>query len=142
MGSEVDNLGARVRAARSYAKLSQTALGDALGYTRAVINAIEDNDVRHPLSVIEAYRIATICGVPVSFIVEGWSVNRPIQDRLADIERRLETVAQTSGNELSAGERELLHRFEELVRQLGKEPEQPLSQGAQDFRRVAAAPEQ
>jgi transcriptional regulator with XRE-family HTH domain len=132
--SDLDDLGARVRAARSYAKLSQQALGDALGLTRGIINAIEDNDDRHPLSVNEAYRIAAVCGVPVAFIIEGWGVNRPIQDRLTDIERRLADVAKTSG-ELTAHERELLGRFDELVQRLGRDIGRgsPRSRGAKDF---------
>ena len=129
----LDDLGSRVRAARSYAKLSQQALGEALGLTRAIINAIEDNDDRHPLTVSEAHRIAAICGVPVAFIFDGWSVNRPIQDRLTDIERRLGEVAEASG-ELTAHERELLGRFEEMVQRLGRDigRGQPRSRGAKD----------
>jgi transcriptional regulator with XRE-family HTH domain len=136
--SDLDDLGSRVRAARSYAKLSQQALGDALGLTRAIVNAIEDNDDRHPLTVSEAYRIAAVCGVPVAFIVDGWNVNRPIQDRLTDIERRLQEVAEANG-ELSAHERELLGRFEELVQRLGRDigRGQPRSRGAKDYPPVA-----
>jgi transcriptional regulator with XRE-family HTH domain len=128
---DIDDLGGRVRAARAYADKNQQQLADAIGVERRIITYIEANDPRHPLSILEARRIAMVCGVPVGFLVEGWSVNRPIQDRLTDIERRLQEVAEANG-ELSAHERELLGRFEELVQRLGRDigRGQPRSRGA------------
>jgi transcriptional regulator with XRE-family HTH domain len=137
---DTDDLGGRVRAARAYADKNQQELADAIGVERRIITYIEANDPRHPLSILEARRISNVCGVPVGFIVEGWSVNRPIQDRLSDIERRLGDVAEASG-ELTAHERELLGRFEELVQRLGRDigRGQPRSRGAKDLPQAVAA---
>jgi len=87
-----------------------------------------------PLTIPEAKRIADVCQVPVSFLVEGWSVNRPIQDRLSEIDRRLGELTDRDG-ELTAHERELLTRFEEMVQRLGRDigRGQPRHRGARSL---------
>lgn len=115
-----DDIGARVRAARCYAKLTHDGLGKKLGLERRVVAAIEENNPRHQLTIAEAKKIADVCSVPVSFLIEGWAVNRPIQDRLSDIERSVTKLAERDG-ELTAHERELLTRFDELIQRLGRD---------------------
>jgi transcriptional regulator with XRE-family HTH domain len=117
------------------------ALAQALAMSVRTLERIYSNE--RALTLPEVKKVAEVCGVPIGFLVEGWNANRPIHDRLAEIDRRLADVANASG-ELSAHEGELLARFEELVQRLdrGKGRGRPRSGGAQDFREVAAAPEQ
>jgi transcriptional regulator with XRE-family HTH domain len=82
-------LGARVRAARSYAGLSQKDLADKLGLERRIVLAIESNDPRHELTVPEAQRVARECGVPLSFIVGGWAAPAELVDQVAALEDQL-----------------------------------------------------
>lgn len=124
-----EDYGARVRAAQAYVGMERKEFAQALGFSERTLDRLATNE--RALSIAEAKKIADVCRVPVSFLVEGWNVNRPIQDRLAAIERRLEEVAARDG-ELTAHERELLSRFEELIQRLGRDigRGQPRSRGA------------
>jgi transcriptional regulator with XRE-family HTH domain len=108
-----DDYGARIRAAQAYAGLDQVALAQALAMSVRTLERIYSNE--RALTLPEVKKVAEVCGVPIGFLVEGWNANRPIHDRLAEIDRRLADVANASGE---------------------------LPGGAQDFREVAAAPEQ
>ena len=129
-----DDYGARIRAAQAYAGLDQAGLAQALAMSVRTLERIYSNE--RALTLSEARKIAEACEVPIGFIVEGWNINRPIQDRLTDIERRLGEVV-----EMNANERELLGRFEEMIQRLGRDigRGQPRSRGAKDFPQVAGS---
>lgn len=86
MAQRDEDLGARVRAARSYAGLSQSGLADAIGVERRIVTYIEANDSRHPLSVREARRIAGATGVPVGFLLNGWDGTAGLAERIDALE--------------------------------------------------------
>lgn len=89
-----EDYGARVRAAQAYAGLDNEAFATALGFSSRTLDRLFGGT--HPLTVPEARKIADVCKVPIGFLVEGWTVNRPIQDRLTDIERQLEVLASNA----------------------------------------------
>lgn len=81
-----DDLGARVRAARSYADLSQQGLADAIGVERRIVGYIEANEERHELTVPEAQAIARATHVPVGFLVHGWDEPPDLIERVDALE--------------------------------------------------------
>lgn len=90
-----EDIGARVRAARSYADLSQQGLADAIGVERRIVGYIEGNETRHELTVPEARRIAEACGVPVDFLLHGWGANGSsgaLAERVAALETRVSSA--------------------------------------------------
>lgn len=114
------DLGARVRAARSYADLSQAALGELLGVERRIIVSIEADDDRHPLGLREAQQIARACGVPLSFLLNGWAASEDVEDRLS----RLETALMHSREErdlLAQAHESLNERVEKRFGQLSNQ---------------------
>jgi transcriptional regulator with XRE-family HTH domain len=133
-----DDYGARIRAAQAYAGLDQVALAQALAISVRTLERIYSNE--RALTLSEAKKIAEVCEVPIGFIVEGWNTNRPIQDRLSEIDRRIADLAETNG-ELTQHERELLGRFEEMVQRLGRDigRGQPRSRGEKDLPRAAGS---
>jgi transcriptional regulator with XRE-family HTH domain len=138
MGLSDKDLGARVRAARGYAGLSQQALGDATGLERKIVVAIEGNDPRHPLAVEEAQRIAAVCNVPASFLLSGWAAPRSLVARVAALEAAVERGR--ADRDLQAAEVEALSdrlekRFADLA---GQAPQKDSAQDRADNRRRRA----
>lgn len=121
-----DDIGARVRAARSYADLSQQGLADAIGVERRIIGYIEGNETRHVLTVPEAQRIAKACGVPFSFLVDGWTLDLAervagLDGRLGELERLVHAQQQETRSmftNLTAREHVMLEQLEETLRTL------------------------
>lgn len=134
-----EDYGARIRAAQAYSGMDREKLADESGIKVRTLDRLLSNE-RAP-SVPEAKRIAQVCSVPIGFLVEGWNVARPIQDRLTDIEQRLTEVAARDG-ELTTHERELLTRFEELIQRLGRDigRGRPQSRGARRLPPAAGQP--
>lgn len=93
MSATDDNLGARIRAARGYAKIDQGTLATRIGLGREVIIAME-MDKREP-TVREMKRIARETGVPADFLLHGWgsiSSNGDLADRVAALEARISSA--------------------------------------------------
>lgn len=85
------NYAARVRAARKYANLTQQQLADALGVNVQTVKRREldpADDLAQAPKKGERRAIADICGVPVSFMEEGFGgeSRTEISQRLADLE--------------------------------------------------------
>lgn len=118
-----DDLGARVRAARGFAGLSQAQLAEQIGLERRIVVAIEADDARHPLGVKEAREIARACRVPVSFLFNGWAAPPELLDRVTALE---EMAARAEADrDIQAAEIEvLLERLEKRYAELaGQEPQ-------------------
>lgn len=88
------DIGARVRAARSYANLSQQQLADAIDVERRIIGYIEGNEPRHELTVPEAHKIAAACRVPASFLLDGWTATDGIEQRINALENAFSVTRQ------------------------------------------------
>lgn len=83
-----DKVGARIRAARAYADItSQKKLADLIGVGREVVIALEA-DQREP-TVPEVRRIATATGVPMGFLLDGWTAPPGFAERLEALEDEL-----------------------------------------------------
>jgi transcriptional regulator with XRE-family HTH domain len=89
-----DDIGARVRAARSYADLSQGALADAIGVERRIVGYIEANETRHELTVPEAQRIARACRIPLSFLLHGWAAPAELLERVDALEAEVRSASE------------------------------------------------
>jgi len=94
MWDKEDDLGARVRAARSYRNLSQQELADEIGVERRIVGYIEANETRHELTVPEAQRIAKICRVPLGFLLHGWAAPAELVDRVEALEAEVRSGSE------------------------------------------------
>lgn len=119
-----DDLGARVRAARSYADLSQQALADAIGVERRIIGYIEGNEDRHELTVLEAQKIATVTGVPISFLLHGWD-GQGLNERVGRLEDAVR-LAEQDRNRLAE---EIDHIYATIESRFADVASQRLAQG-------------
>lgn len=120
MAQDDDDLGARVRAARGYANLSQQGLADAIGVERRIVGYIEGNEPRHELTVPEARRIADACRIPARFLLNGWAAPPELEERVAALDAEVRRAA--ADRELLAAQIEALDarletRFAELASQ-------------------------
>lgn len=91
-----------MRAARAWADLSQPELAGALGWQRHTVRRIEEG-IRKA-STAELLRIAEACGVPASFMLQGFEederdretlnkrMHSEILDRLDELTERLDAV--------------------------------------------------
>lgn len=84
----MDDLAARVRAARGYADLSQKELAERLGLEKQSVVRTEAG-ARDPKRA-EQIAIAHVCGVPVDFMTGGFGQVRP--DALAEVLERVITA--------------------------------------------------
>lgn len=115
-----EDYGARIRAAQAYAGLEQGPFAEALGFSTRTLDRLFKNE-RDP-TIPEVKKIAEVCRVPVGFLVEGWNVARPIQDRLTDIERSLEEVAKRQPTTTKAIQEAFEDYAERLGPRIGKRP--------------------
>ena len=90
MSATDDHLGARIRAARGYAKLDQATLAKQIGLGREVVIAME-KDEREP-TVPEVRRISNATGAPLDFLLNGWDGS--LTDRLAALEARVSSAEE------------------------------------------------
>ena len=99
---------ARMRAARAYADLTQVELADRLGVDEQTIKRREAG--KQDPKKGERIAVASICGVPPSFMEDGFGVPSPdeIVGRLERIEAALGGLVNYE--ELAARMRELIRR--------------------------------
>lgn len=144
----MDDLAARVRAARGFADLSQSDLAERLGLEKQSVVRTEAGK-RDP-KLAEQIAIAHVCGVPVAFMVGGFegltaSSNEMAEEAHLDV-RHLDEGLQTLQGKIdslivaTAPERlrrEVAKALEPLVSRLGEEhaplpPEGDLGRDVQD----------
>lgn len=130
MSGTDDNLGARIRAARGYAKLGQDALAKLIGVGREVVIAMEA-DQREP-TVREARQISDATGAPLTFLLSGWAAPPELLERVATLEA--EVGQARADRDLQAAEIEALsarleRRFAELA---GRTPPTDTRHGRED----------
>lgn len=92
MATPTDDVGARVKAARTYARLEPEQLAELLTaagfkFSRRTLDRLEAGD-RH-LDVREARVIAESTGAPVVFLTRGWWTPADMPERLADLLERV-----------------------------------------------------
>jgi len=92
MDANNQDVGARVRAAREYARLDPDELAaklrtDGFRFSRSTLDRVEANK-RH-LDVREAQLIARETGVPLTFLVRGWWSPPDLVERVAALEEEL-----------------------------------------------------
>lgn len=99
---ERERIGAHVRAARAYADLPQTTLADALGCSVETYQRIEGG--LRLAKPGERLLIAQMCGVPVSFLTDGFVDVAEVRKQVATIQRNFDLLVR-SGEEadLEAG---------------------------------------
>lgn len=108
-----DVVAARVRAALAYANIKLTDKGAPLSVgsiSQATMSRIVSPANPRGASIEELREIASVCGVPRSFLEEGFSVPPSADERVADLEARLE--AQETGTAA------LLQFVEQISREL------------------------
>lgn len=100
-----ENYGARVRAAQAYAGLDRAAFSKAIGIGERTVDRITTGE--RELTLPEARRIADVCDVPIAFLVHGWEIARPLQERvdrntaaLGRMEQRLDELTHLEAGEL------------------------------------------
>jgi transcriptional regulator with XRE-family HTH domain len=79
----------RIRAARAYADLPQSAFAELLHCTTATVRRIENG--QREMNGDELEGIARLCGVPMAFLEQGFD-HDDVEDtrrRLAEVERGL-----------------------------------------------------
>lgn len=97
-------VGDRIRAARSYANLSQTELAEQLGVDKQFVARREDG--RQNPKRQELIAIAAVCHVPLEFLEHGWAGAVATEDvaQLADRIAAIEAlVNERLGRELREG---------------------------------------
>ena len=83
-----DDLPARIRAARAYAKLGVRECAHALGISEDTFERTEKG--KRPLTIPEAKAYADATGVPLWFLLDGWPGSlRQIDERLNELQRLL-----------------------------------------------------
>lgn len=84
--------GARVRAARAYADLDQEQLARHLHVSISTVARIESNE--RALGLDEARLISERCGVPISFLLEGFALEseQPIEEVIAQLRHTLAVI--------------------------------------------------
>jgi transcriptional regulator with XRE-family HTH domain len=90
------DVGARVIAARAYARLTQDELAEKVRdagfrFSRRTLDRLEAGE-RH-LDVREARVIAQTCGVPLGFLVRGFWAPADLADRVAALEDQFKSAA-------------------------------------------------
>lgn len=111
MGATDDNMGARIRAARAFAGItSHEKLGKQIGLGRDAVLAMEKNQ-RMP-TVAEVRTIANATGVPIGFLINGWSASGRLSQRVEALEAEVK-----SGSE---DREDLAKRIDELDASLEK----------------------
>lgn len=94
-----EDYGARVRAARAYTGLKERDFAEAVGIGERTIDRIIENE--RDLRLPEARRIAEKTGVPLSFLVDGWTIARTVEERLTQIEQQLAELTSRDAGQLS-----------------------------------------
>jgi transcriptional regulator with XRE-family HTH domain len=104
MSASDDNLGDRLRAARGYAKLDQGTLAKRIGIGREAVIALEADE--RELTIPQARRVADVCRVPLSFLLNGWAAPADLIERVERLETR--ATAADADREVLAQEIESL----------------------------------
>lgn len=104
-----DGYGARIRAARCFAGLSQPALAKKLGREVQWIKRRE-KDTPGLTMDRDLVLIADATKVPIEFLRQGWGIVQPdqpsIEERMEALENRVHAVLQLATTRTAAGARE------------------------------------